>query len=92
MNYELSPDMNSQGFESYYRTQLVQKWKNNYYPYSQVKDQISNNYKMFVDRVRDKKGGDGRKVTIMYSGDDEDFNGFIRSIDTLIVEEFSKVR
>ena len=71
---------------------MVRKWKDNYFKYNQVKDQISQKYKTLVDKIHRKEGVTGGKIKMQYFENDENFNSFIHSLNDMIMEEFSKVR
>ena len=92
MDYELTEEMNEKDFGHYYYSKLVHKWRNNYFHYAEIKDQISQRYKKMVDGLNRQQGKKGGKIKLDYFGDDQNYKSFIQGVDNLIMEEISKVR
>ena len=87
----MDTQIESQGFENYFREKQVSKWRGRYFPYGDVKRQTSEKYLSFVKKLRESEGGSpGKDVKILFFGDNAVFNQFIEEVDTMVKFEFSK--
>lgn len=87
-------------FEAYMKESIEFQWENKYFPYSQIKKDISEEYQKMLNEIakdaknKNKKQTDKQtdKQTIINFGKNSHFNLFLEKIEKMIFDEFSKVK
>lgn len=89
--YEITRKIEEQGFENYMKEKMINKWRNQYFPYSKVKTEILKRYQIFLQNFKEEGKRKGSGVEVVFFKDNETYLGFINEVDSLIKSEFSKV-
>lgn len=88
----MTPQIEDKGFENYYKEKMIHKWRKKYFPYSDVKAEITQKYKNFLHSFEKEGKKKTSGVEVVFFGDNETYLNFINDVDGYIKTEFSKVK